>query len=269
MQQTTCSRQHAADNRQYATWVSKHAIEHMQHGSGNVQRTPHSSAPLGRQSACLGSVGRSERLSEVYTKLHEIGADSAEARASAILSGLQVNAHIGAGTDWAHPCLHRRRDWAHPCPPLQQDLPRPARIGTGTARAPACRRSPLATRALHCVLSRVACVLSRVACVLSCVCTVVSLQFLEEQKTWPTRAFSGGWRMRISIAKVGTVVLVSTRAPPASTQAHPYVTIQEYPLCECSARCGLCCTSSEYSEYPCEHVSTATSNRRCSGDRGF
>ncbi len=34
----------------------------------------------------------SERLSEVYTKLHEIGADSAEARASAILSGLQVHA---------------------------------------------------------------------------------------------------------------------------------------------------------------------------------
>jgi len=54
-----------------------------------------------------------ERLNEIYEELHDIGADSAEARASAILSGLQ---------------------------------------------------------------------------------------FLEEQKTWPTKSFSGGWRMRISIA---------------------------------------------------------------------
>ncbi|KAJ1626652.1 P-loop containing nucleoside triphosphate hydrolase protein [Pavlovales sp. CCMP2436] len=27
------------------------------------------------------------------------------------------------------------------------------------------------------------------------------LQFLEEQKQWPTRSFSGGWRMRISLAR--------------------------------------------------------------------
>ena len=31
-----------------------------------------------------------ERLNEIYEELHDIGADSAEARASAILSGLQV-----------------------------------------------------------------------------------------------------------------------------------------------------------------------------------
>jgi hypothetical protein len=36
----------------------------------------------------------------------------------------------------------------------------------------------------------------------------------------------------------GTHCGVSTRALPASTHEHPYVTIQEYPLCECSARCS-------------------------------
>ncbi len=49
----------------------------------------------------------SERLSEVYTKLHEIGADSAAARASAILSGLQVRAPraiCARAYTWA--CLH-------------------------------------------------------------------------------------------------------------------------------------------------------------------
>ena len=32
--------------------------------------------------------------------------------------------------------------------------------------------------------------------------TILSgLQFLEAQKEWPTSAFSGGWRMRISLAR--------------------------------------------------------------------
>ena len=30
---------------------------------------------------------------------------------------------------------------------------------------------------------------------------LTGLQFLEEQKSWPTAAFSGGWRMRISLAR--------------------------------------------------------------------
>jgi hypothetical protein len=55
-------------------------------------------SPSAFSSLCVRN--RSERLSEVYTKLHEIGADSAEARASAILSGLQVT----------KACSHLRRD---------------------------------------------------------------------------------------------------------------------------------------------------------------
>jgi hypothetical protein len=131
----------------------------------NVQHTRHSRAVSthGLLSAFGPSVARpllgppvrarairSERLSEVYTKLHEIGADSAEARASAILSGLQVTSapglngrtrsHICAGTEWAHP------------PPTSAAGPAsrsPHRAPGRHLRRQQCRRLSLASRALH------------------------------------------------------------------------------------------------------------------------